>query len=287
MFRLFTIKHLTILSLVLCASMLFCALINTATPYISTASEAGIRLPIIMYHHISDDPRFYGDYVIPVEMLREDFEYIKKNNITPISFSELKAFVENGTPLPQKPIILTFDDGHKSFLTKAVPLLEEYGYPANVNIVGSLAELYTENGDNNDRYAYLNYDDIRLINENPLIELGCHTYALHSLSNRRGCARLKTENDADYNALITEDINKFNTLLFEITDCRPVIFAYPYGIRNDFLLELLKEQGFKITLTCREAVNVVSVGSSLLELGRFNRPFKANREAFFKKLYNL
>ena len=203
----------------------------------------------------------------------------------PVSFNQLKNFVLTGEALPPKCIILTFDDGQKSFLTKVLPLLEKYNYPANINIVGALTQLYTDNGDNNDCYAYLNSEDIKLLHLHQLVEIGCHSYDFHSLGTRRGASRLKNETDAEYKKIVRKDIFLFNSLYSSVTQDKTTIYAYPYGIRNDFLLEELKEQGFTVTLTCRESVNHISRGDSLYELGRFNRPYGINRELFFGKIF--
>ena len=105
-----------------------------------------------MYHQISENKAIWGDYVIPLSVLEEDFRYMKNHNINPISFEQLSLYTEKGERLPQNPIIITFDDGERSFITKVLPLLEEYKYPANMNLVGSLVELYTKNGE---RYSSL------------------------------------------------------------------------------------------------------------------------------------
>ncbi len=283
MFKIFTYKHLAITAFILSVIMLAAAAINTAAP-VCVLSGNSVNLPIIMYHQISENKAIWGDYVIPFSLLREDFQYLKENNITPVSLKQVEDFLKNGSPLPDKPVVLTFDDGEKSFLTKVVPLLEEYNYPANINIIGSLVALYTENGETDDRYAYLNEADITELAENPLVELGCHTYNLHSLSTRRGMGKMQGENEAQYKKAITEDFNNFNNLFYKLTGKHPEILAYPYGIRNDLLLTMAKNAGFKITLTCRESVNSLKPGDSPYELGRFNRPYGEACKDFFTKI---
>ena len=238
-----------------------------------------------MYHQIKDTTSHWGNYILPTHVLKEDFEYFKKAGITPVSFDDLKNYVENGKPLPKKPIVITFDDGEKSFLTKVVPLLEEYSYPANINIVGSLIELYTKNGETDDRYAYLNEEDIINLSKNPLVEIGCHSYNLHSLSNRRGMGKLYGESDEAYLDFIKTDFEKFDSGITSLLNKNCRILAYPYGIRNDILLGFSKEKGYTITLTCRESVNTLTVGGDLYELGRFNRPYGNSSKDFFSRFY--
>ena len=285
MFRIFSRKHVIITAVILCLGFLFGSLVNVAAPEIAASAKAGVTVPIIMYHQVCTDSSVLGDYAITPRILREDFEYMKANGITPVSFAQLISFVKSGGTLPQNPIVLTFDDGERSFLTKVLPLLKEYNYPANVNIVGSLVELYTQNGDTDDRYAYLNEDDIRLLSQESLVELGYHSYNLHSLSNRRGMGRIYGESDEAYTRLITEDIECFTTLFKSLTNESPFIAAYPYGIRNDTLQGILEASKFTVTLTCRESTNTLTVGGDLLELGRFNRPYRASTKAFFENIF--
>ena len=265
--------------------MLLGSFLNTLMPYASVFSQNTEAIPVIMYHQISENKSIWGDYVIPLSVLKEDFSYMKNHNITPISFEQLRLYAEKGEKLPENPIIITFDDGERSFITKVLPLLEEYKYPANMNIVGSLVELYTKNGDTDDRYAYLNEKDVKELADNEWVTLGCHSYNLHSLSGRRGMGKIYGEDEEAYKSLINEDIDKFNELFKRITGGKTNIIAYPYGIKNDTLKSIVREKGFDITLTCREEVNKISVGSSLEELGRFNRPYGESSKSFFEKIY--
>ncbi|MBO5896543.1 MAG: polysaccharide deacetylase family protein [Clostridia bacterium] len=286
MFRIFRFSQLAIISVFLCAIMLTGACLNAMSPYVEAMSQPQSAVPVIMYHQVHEGTKSCGEYIISIATLRSDFEYMRENNITPVSFKMLRDYVENGTSLPPNPVVITFDDGERSFLTRVVPLLQEFSYPANVNVIGSLVELYTKNGETNDSYAYLSENDIRLLSENPLVEMGCHTYGLHSLTGRRGVAQLYGEGDDAYRQLITEDLERFNELFARLTGSTPHIFAYPYGIRSSLCDEIIKERGFTITLTCREAVNRLSPGGALFDLGRFNRPYGISTEDFFDKIFN-
>ena len=154
-----------------------------------------------------------------------------------------------------------------------------------MNLVGSLVELYTKNGDTDDRYAYLNEKDIRALAKNEMVSLGCHSYNLHSLSGRRGMGKIYGESEEEYKNLIYNDIEKFNAAFERITGEKTDIMAYPYGIKNETLKSIAREKGFKITLTCREEINKISVGGNLEELGRFNRPYGKSSKSFFEKIY--
>ena len=282
MFRIFTFKQLAATSFLLCFIMLISSVMNTFSLSVPAYSKPSVQVPIIMYHQISENN--HGDYVIPLKLLREDFQYFSDNNIHPISFSQLEDYVKKGIKLPENPLVISFDDGQKSFLTKVVPLLEEFSFPANVNIIGALVDLYTENGENNDSYAYLNENDIKALSLHPLVEIGCHTYNLHSLTGRKGMRKLQNETPEQYKNFILKDLSTFKEKFYNITGTSTNCFAYPFGMRNDTLLEILKSEGFTITLTCRESINTLSVGESLYELGRFNRTYTKSSKDFFEKI---
>jgi biofilm PGA synthesis lipoprotein PgaB len=284
MYKIITYKKLVIFSAILCFVMIFSAVANTFLPVISVFKEKKQEVLILMYHQVSENSSLWGDYVIPASLLKEDFEYLKNNNYTPIKIKDILDFTKGTKKLPEKAVVITFDDGQRSFLTKVVPLLEEYNYPAVVNIVGALTDLYTENGETNDKYAYLNWNDIKTLSQNPLVEIGHHSYNFHSLGYRRGMGKIYGESNSAYSEIIKTDIEKLNEKLLSNIGERPYILAYPYGIRNDTLLEIAKDENFPVTLSCRESINKISVGDELFELGRFNRPYGKSSDIYFENI---
>ncbi len=284
MYKIITYKKLAVFSAILCFVMIFSAIANTFLPVISVFKDEQNEVLILMYHQISENSSLWGDYVIPTSLLKEDFEYLKNNNYTPVKIKDLLDFTKGTKELPEKAVVITFDDGQRSFLTKVVPLLEEYNYPAVINIVGALTDLYTENGETNDKYAYLNWNDIKTLSQNPLVEIGHHSYNFHSLGYRRGMGKIYGESNIAYTEIIKADIEKLNKALLSNIGERPYILAYPYGIRNDTLLEIVKDENFSVTLGCRECINKISVGDELYELGRFNRPYGKSSSAYFENL---
>ena len=117
MFRLFTFRQLSLTAFFLCLVMLVLSVTNLAAPSVQVLSQGTKAVPVIMYHQITANEKG-NDYVLPLKTLEEDFEYLKKNNFTPVSLNTLFQFVKSGKPLPEKPVVLTFDDGQKSFITK-------------------------------------------------------------------------------------------------------------------------------------------------------------------------
>lgn len=284
MYKIITFKTLAIISFVVCLIMIFSSVANTFLQVSSVFKDTQKEVLIIMYHQISENSALWGDYVIPEKMLEADFQYLKTNGYTVVKINDLLDFTKGKKDLPEKSVVITFDDGQRSFLTKVIPLLEKYNFPANVNIVGSLVDLYTENGETDDRYAYLNWNDMKILAEHPLVEIGHHSYNFHSLGLRRGMGKIYGESNSAYTEIIKTDIEMLNNKLLSNIGFVPFIIAYPYGIKNKTLEEIVKSESFSVTLSCRECINKISVGDELFNLGRFNRPYKYSTHTFFTEI---
>ncbi len=103
-----------------------------------------IRLPILMYHYISTLPADADKYRINLSvepaMFRQHLQYLKDNGYTAVSLYDLDNALMYGTPLPQKPVILTFDDGYSDHYVTAFPLLKEFGMTGTFFIITDTAD---------------------------------------------------------------------------------------------------------------------------------------------------
>ncbi len=284
MYKILTYKNIAVFSAVVSLVMIFTAISNTFLPVISVFSEEKQEVVILMYHQVSENSSLWGKSVIPLDVLKEDFEYLKNNGFNVVKIKDVLAFCNGEKDLPEKAVVITFDDGQRSFLTKVVPLLEEYNFPAVINVIGALVDLYSENGETDDRYAYLNWNDIKTLSENPLVEIGHHSYNFHSLGYRRGMGKIYGESNSAYLEIMKADIEMLNKKLLSNIGEVPYILAYPYGIKNDTLSELIKNEGFSVTLSCRESVNKLKKGEAVFELGRFNRAYGKSSHIFFSEI---
>ncbi len=216
----------------------FCGAISCMS---SNANDGKIPLTILMYHNITPKAALTGKYAVSVSEFESDLQYLKNNGYNSVTMQQVIDYAYNKTPLPEKPVVITFDDGYESFYAYAFPLLQKYGFHAVMNVVGSFAEHYTqlEAENNPDRhnldYSYLNFDEIKKLQESGLVEIGNHTYNMHSIKGRKGCSKKSGESPEAYERAITEDISETQTLLKQYTGSAPCVFAYPYG-RKYYLL---------------------------------------------------
>ena len=119
-------KVMAFLSATFAAAILFTAVLTRGAAVRPVQADAGeeIALPVIMYHHILESSKLLGAYVITPTELENDFKWIQKEGYTPVVVADLLAYVHNDVPLPEKPIMITFDDGYESNYVYAYPLLQ-------------------------------------------------------------------------------------------------------------------------------------------------------------------
>lgn len=253
--------------------------------FVFANSEEYIKVPIIMYHSILKDPARSNKYTITPAVLEEDLKYIKANGYETITISDLISYVYADKPLPPKPIILTFDDGHYNNYGYLYPLLEKYDMKVVISIVGSYTDKFSETNEANLNYSYLRWKDINELISSGRIEFQNHTYNLHDNTHGRiGAKKKKGESDDEYKKILEEDINKLQNEFKENTGYVPTCFTYPFGSISNSSLDIIKELGFKASLSCEEGINKITKNpNSLYLLKRYNRPSYVSTYNIFKK----
>lgn len=250
---------------------------------VPTGADAGTGeavLPVLMYHSILKDPQKAGAYVVSPETFEADILELKRRGYESVVVQDLIDYVYHGEPLPEKPVMITLDDGYYNNLTYVLPILENTDMKAVISVVGSYTERYSETPDPNPNYAYLSFDDIRALSNSGRVEIQNHSYDMHSGGSRKGTMKLPEESEARYKKLFCEDAEKTQRLLTENCGVTPSAFAYPFGCISESSEEYLKEMGFLCSMSCYERLNMIGDEESLFNLGRFNRPSGIDSAAF-------
>lgn len=256
-------------------SVLMGTTINVSQTVQSQAiSSESIDLPIIMYHHILEEESQLNDYTISPQEFRTDLKFLQEQGYTPIVVQDLIQYTQGGE-LPEKPIMLTFDDGYESFAVYAFPLLQEYHFPAVYAVIGTYADLYSQQDEHHVRYSHSNWETLKALQESGLVEIQNHSYDLHSLQNgERGAQKRSNESAGSYQKRLWQDLDQLQK------DCRqhldgwtPTCFAYPFGFSSPEALPVLQQLGFSAAMTCEEKINQLTGDpEELYHLKRFNRP---------------
>lgn len=248
------------------------------------SGNKGAELPIIMYHSVLKDTELSGKYVITPDTLRRDIDYLYNHGYTTVSAAEVLDFIDGKAELPEKPVMLTFDDGCYNNYGYVLPILEEKNAHGIFSIVGSYTDSYSSSGEANLTYGYMRWSDVREMLKSPCAEVACHSYAFHTNSGgRSGAGRAKNESARDYKKAFRSDTERFGKRCAEETGFSPVIYTYPFGAYDKESLEVLSAMGYRITLSCEEGMNYITGDASCASLmKRYNRPSGISSEEYFR-----
>lgn len=277
---------------------LFILIISSVIIYSSTTStftevqggqitEDGIAVPIIMYHSILKNSHL-GKYVITPEEFENDIRYLSEHKYNSITMTDLVNYVYNNGDIPLNPVIITFDDGNLNNYLYGQPVLKKYNMKAVVSIIGSFTEAFSKEPypTSDPAYAHVSWDQIKAMSDSGYFEIQNHSYDLHHISKRNGAKRRKGESLESYRNMLVSDVMKLQNKLTIACGITPNTFTYPFGAISKESNEIIKEMGFKATLTCSEGVNLINKEKKdpLYGLKRYNRPHGIPTEKFFKKI---
>lgn len=280
-FKIFKVNYKLIIIITIIILLLSCILLFYNIKAMQTSE---IEVPIIMYHSILKSKS--GKYIIHPSTLENDLKFIQENGYTTITMTDLINYVYLGYELPEKPIIITFDDGHYNNLTYALPLLEKYNMVAIISIVGEYTNTYTKSDEANPNYSYLRWKDVSDLMQSNRFEFQNHTYSLHNITkNRKGCMKMKYESFEAYENVLSTDLLNLQQEFYVNTGYIPNTFTYPFGAISDDSVEIVKKLGFKASLSCTEGINFISKDPNCLYLlKRYNRTNNISTSTFFEKI---
>ena len=252
----------------------------------ASAEVEVISVPVAMYHSVTDEGESPGQYVISPSMLENDLKYLQRQGYQTVTVTDLVAYATAGASLPEKPVMLTFDDGYYNNYSNAYPLLKQYHMRAVLSAVGTLTEQFTESGDTgHEIWSYCTGEQLKEMSNSGVMEIQNHSYDFHSLSPRRGCLRKSGEDEAAYREIFVSDTKQAQDLFVSLDIPKPVCYTYPYGARNDETDMLVKQCGFVATLSCEEGVAYITRDAACLTgIRRYNRDGRVTSEQFWSNL---
>ena len=241
-------------------------------------SRETVQLPILMYHGITGDPSKTGEYFITADTFEKDLKWLRDHGYTTISVKQLADYAKNGARLPEKPVLLTFDDGYRNNYTLAFPLLQKYNAKAVISLIGSESDLSSDTvyrGDA-DTGGNITWGEAALMVQSGLVEIGNHTYDLHrNEGGRKGADKLKGESEEAYRKVLMEDLGHNQDLIVAATGQPALLFAWPFGAwpTDGSADPILKDLGFAGSLTSYQIMNTIHRDDpdSLFGLKRFLR----------------
>jgi peptidoglycan/xylan/chitin deacetylase (PgdA/CDA1 family) len=222
------------------------------------------RVPILMYHYVSDLPagadRYRRDLTVSPESFRAQLQYLADAGYHPITLTDIYYHFTQGIPLPEKPVVLTFDDGYRDAYDVVFPMLLDYGFPGTFFILSSPA--HYESAD------YLTWGQMK--------EMSDAGMAIEGHGRDHVDLRGRTYDYLVYQTLgIQEAIHHHTGRL-------PRFFCYPAGQYDASVIAVLESEGYWGAVTTQFGREHTPEG--LYEMGRVRVRGSDTLESFVDKL---
>jgi peptidoglycan/xylan/chitin deacetylase (PgdA/CDA1 family) len=221
--------------------LLFCASTSFA------ADELPPQAVILQYHHINTaTPRSTS---VSPEEFRTHMDYLRDNGFTVLRLEDVLKALRDGSPLPNKTAVITFDDGYASVYDVAYPLLKQRNWPFTIfvptGLIGEKVGLYS------------NWDQLREMGQNGA------TLANHTVNHAYLLDRSPYADEAAWLAAIKTELAEAEARIEQETGQSHHIFAYPYGEYEPALQKLVTDEGYTALAQNSGAINANSDFSAL------------------------
>ncbi|MEU5307239.1 polysaccharide deacetylase family protein [Streptomyces sp. NPDC021562] len=193
------------------------------------AAAAEAAVPILMYHSVATAPNDATRALsVAPEAFAEQLALIAELDLTPVSTAELAAGWRSGGPLPERPVLITFDDGYEGVHRHALPVLAEHGYPATLFVSTGWIRGAHDTGGGLD--TMLDWHQVR-----ELADAGCEI---------GGHSHTHPELDQLDDDRLREELVRCKEIVTDETGTEPTSFAYPYGYSSRRVRTAVRAAGF-------------------------------------------
>lgn len=245
---------------------LLLALMLALAAHTAAATE---DLLVLSYHDIRDHVAVDGDpdlYAVSTQNFAAHLDWLQGQGYHPVSLSQVIDAAHGRGRLPDKAVLLTFDDGLRSVYTHAFPLLRAYGYPALVAVVTDWVDLPASSEVDYGprpfgRDDFVTWAQLREMRESGLVEIASHSHDLHRgvPSNPQGntmpaaITRLydpatgRYETEDAYRARIRADLARSMELIRDNTGAAPRAIVWPYAAYNSVANAIADELGMSVS----------------------------------------
>lgn len=241
---------------------------------------------VLAYHDVEDRDADQAYLSVRTDHLIGQLAWLRENGYRAVSVDQILAARRGGPPLPERAVLLTFDDGYRSFHARVLPILKAYRWPAVLAPVGAWLDTPAGKpvdfgGKPTERDRMLNWQQVREIAASGLVEIGAHTDALHygMRANPQGntepaaavrgydAATGAYETDAAYEARVRADVRRITEKVRQATGKPVRVWIWPYGAEGGTALRIIGENGYQMAFTLEDGlakVDRLMSGSRLL-----------------------
>lgn len=182
-------------------------------------------VPIICYHHVCEDNPSKSSIIVTNEKFTEHLKTLKDNDYTTLTMSQLYDYLFNNKPIPEKSVMITFDDGYNDNYSNAFPILKKFNMNATIFVISSLV----------DTAPYMTSSQVKELSDYG-IDIQSHT------ANHADLITLSYENQ------LKEFIDS-KIALEKVTGKSINSIAYPLGHFNKDSKKAAKEAGYSMGFT--------------------------------------
>jgi len=213
-------------NIVVAVIVLFC--LAAAALYHVATSAPPQTVPVLNYHQIND--RDNNALTVHTDQFEKQMKYLHDNGYTTITPAEMMDAWQNGTPLPEKPVIITFDDGYIDNYKNAYPVLQKYNLRATIFLISDYLGVYPN---------YLTWSEAADMQESGLIDFESHTLSHMELSEEKAGSKAEIKKQLeDSKAAIEWHLKKNINFI-----------AYPCGTYDEEVEQMTKDAGYRAAFT--------------------------------------
>jgi len=186
---------------------------------------------VLCYHHLTDTPK--SDYDVKPADFRAQLQVLKDGGYQSINCKQLADYLANSQDLPERSVMISFDDGRASVLKTAKPLLDPFGFQAVLFInPGSVGGK-----------GFLSWDDLKA-----LAQAG-YDINSHTTSHLNLTRKLKKLSLAEFQERVRDEIEASYREIEQRLGLAPVALAYPFGNYDAYVMQTTRDAGYRLGLS--------------------------------------
>ncbi len=193
----------------------------TLAPGLQEVTAGRVSVPVLMYHNISNQGN--TAYITRVSDFRAQMKYLYEAGYQTITVAQVAEAIRSGGVLPEKAVVLTFDDGYEGVYENAFPIMEEYGFTGTAYIITGTLE-------KSQSYGYMKPEQLQ-----ELAEAGWE-FGSHTINH----ANLKTIATG-----FVDEVKGSKETLEDLIGVDVVTFSYPFAASNDWIAGEVKKYGYE------------------------------------------
>lgn len=257
------------------------------TPAAQTADVA-----ILMYHAFTENEAETSSVCTLASEFERQLSALRDAGYTSVGYADLIEFVNGKGKLPEKPLLISIDDSYQNNLDLAAPLLEKYGFCANIAVIGVSIGHTTYKDTDIPIMPHFSLEDARPWIKRGVLTVTTHSYDMHQIAAvdgndcRHGVLQMPGEAEPDYIAALTQDYTHAQKQLAGLPGKVLPVFTYPFGAYSELSERVLQEQGVQVTVTIADGANRLVKGEpeTLRLLRRINVPAGMEPDALLSSI---